>query len=118
MKTAIGSTPVVLDLAPPEDVGSRHGGALKSRVLFDFARAWNEDHKHDPPFRLSVVDGFVLTGDRMETTSDGAHWVNEEEGREDDKTWSQWKAWLETGKPSHRKGVGEADGTGAFFRDS
>jgi len=73
----------------------RIGGAIKSLVVFELARAWNNLFKANSPFRLSVVDAFQLTGDRMETTADGSHWVDE----------GQFENRLD-----RRKGVGEPDG--------
>lgn len=46
----------------------------------------------------------------MEVTVDGLHYVNEEEEREDNRNWSEWRAFSDTRKPYHRIGVGEPDG--------
>lgn len=82
--------------APDDSIDTRIGGAIKSHVIFELAREWNKLHKDNAPFRLSVVDAFQLTGDRMETTVDGSHWVDE----------GQFENRLD-----RRIGAGEPDGT-------
>jgi hypothetical protein len=34
-------------------------------------------YKENPPFRVSVVDAWLLTDHRPETTSEGRHWIAE-----------------------------------------
>ena len=58
------------------------------------ASKWNNLHSKELPFRLSVVDAWMMTDNRPESTSDGVHWIEENE-----------KSSLV------RPTVGEADGT-------
>jgi hypothetical protein len=57
----------------------RQGGARKRHKIFEIARRWNREHRERgyEPFRVSVVDAWMMTDNRPETTSDGRHWVPE-----------------------------------------
>ena len=62
-------------------------------AVYRVARTWNKIYKDNPPFRVSVVDAWLLTDNRPETTMEGRHWIAEDK---------KYKAF--------RKGIGEADG--------
>jgi hypothetical protein len=80
-------------IAPPYDsLDFRMGGSKKRHAIYDLARVWNKAHLDHPPFRVSAVDAWQLTDNRMETTYDGRHWIAE------GKKWAP------------RKGIGEAEG--------
>jgi hypothetical protein len=78
----------------PYGLDSRLGGSRKRHVIFNLARNWNRIHLGEEPFRLSVIDAWMLTDNRPETTSDGLHWVVENKN-----TWDQ------------RPKIGEAEGS-------
>ena len=73
----------------------RWATSLSRSYVFKTARAWNKAHKANPPFRLSVIDGWQLTDNRPETSSEGRHWISEDVGELD----------------TFRKGIGEPDGS-------
>lgn len=58
----------------------RIGGAIKRHGIYNVAREWNLLHQSNPPFRVSVVDGWRLTDNRPETTVEGLHWITEAQG--------------------------------------
>jgi hypothetical protein len=74
-------------------VDSRFGNAYKRHAIYDVARTWNQEHIGKSPFRVSVVDGWQLTDNRPETSSDGGHWIAEGSNH-----------------LTFRKGIGECDG--------
>jgi hypothetical protein len=82
---------------PPRDsVDFRIGGCEKRKAMFFVAHHWNQMHKDNPPFKLSVIDAWEYTDNRPEATSEGRHWVSEDEGAQ-----------------SIRPHVGETDGRGS-----
>ena len=80
------------DATPPSDtLDFRLGGSMKRHAIHDVAKKWNQEG--NSTFRVSAVDAWQLTDNRMETTSDGRHWIDE------------------SGYHSQRrKGIGEAEG--------
>jgi hypothetical protein len=80
---------------PPWDsLDFRIGGSVKRHAIFEIARKWNARHKNDPPFKVSVVDAWQLTDNRLETTAEGRHWIAEDGGE----------------FATMRKGIGESEG--------
>jgi hypothetical protein len=68
---------------PPKDsIDFRIGGSAKRKAMYFVAHHWNQMHRQNPPFRLSVVDAWDMTDNRPEATSEGRHWVSEDEGAE------------------------------------
>ena len=65
---------------------------MKRHAIYEVARKWNQIG--NSTFRVSAVDAWQLTDNRMETTSDGRHWIDEMNG------YYSYR----------RKGIGEAEG--------
>ena len=71
----------------------RYGESKVRFAIYSVAKNWNAMYRESPPFRVSVVDAWLLTDHRPETTSEGRHWI-----AEDDKFRIL------------RNGIGESDG--------
>jgi hypothetical protein len=83
---------------PPDDsLDFRLGGSKKRQAIYQTARVWNNLHRENPPFRVSVVDAWKLTDNRPETTYEGRHWIAE--GK----------------KICPRKSVGETEGISTLY---
>lgn len=83
--------------APADSLDFRLGGSIKRHAIYEVARKWNQFK--NATFRVSAVDAWQLTDHRMETTSDGRHWIDEMNG------YYSWR----------RQGIGEAEGTYIFI---
>lgn len=58
---------------PDDSLDFRYGGAKQRRAVFEIARSWIQQNP-ESSFRLSVIDAWLLTDSRPETTSDGRHY--------------------------------------------
>lgn len=76
-----------------DSITFRYGAGNMRFAVYRVAQTWNQMYKNNPPFRVSVVDAWLLTDNRPETTSEGRHWIAE------DKKFKEL-----------RQGIGEADG--------
>ena len=50
---------------------------MARHTITKVAKDWNKMHGTDAPFKVSVVDVWLLTDNRPETTTEGRHWVLE-----------------------------------------
>jgi hypothetical protein len=80
---------------PDDSLDFRYGGAKQRSAVFEIGRKWIQQNT-ESQFRLSVIDAWLLTDSRPETTSDGRHYS----GENDDTQLLQ-----------DRPLMGEADGT-------
>jgi len=71
---------------------------MKRHAIYDVGKQWNKSG--NSTFRVSAVDAWQLTDNRMETTSDGRHWIDEMNG------YYSYR----------RKGIGEAEGILRLWR--
>ena len=66
---------------PPDDsLDFRYGGAKQRHAIFEIGRQWT-----DSAFRVSVIDAWLLTDPRPETTFDGRHYSGESEDALEDR---------------------------------
>jgi len=83
------------DNIPVDSLDFRYGGAIKHKAVFEVAKVWNKLHDEagdHSTFRVSAIDAWTLTDNRLETNSDGRHFS------------------LEFEYDKHRPFIGEADG--------
>jgi len=87
--------------APVDSLDFRLGGSQKRHAIHEVAREWNTAQlaSGNATFRVSAVDAWQLTDQRMETTSDGRHWIDEMNG------YYSYR----------RRGIGEAEGTSSYL---
>jgi hypothetical protein len=79
-------------ISEPTSRDLRFAGSRSRSWVFKLARQWNQGGS---PFRLSIIDGWILTDNRPETSSEGRHWISEDSGELD----------------HYRHGIGEPDGS-------
>jgi hypothetical protein len=62
---------------PRESISFRYGAEKARHTITNVAKDWSRERAENPPFRVSVVDAWLLTDNRPETTTEGRHWVVE-----------------------------------------